>query len=348
MAYGAAKPVPFQQAICESQALEPRITGNLTRQTMKKTWEATSCNHTAFDSAATIECLRCLSAEELLTAQESISSKSPSNNLGDQWLPTIDGDFLPEAPSTLIYERRFASVATVIGWCEDDGMLFTPYTITTSDDTATFLSAYLPALTGANLQTLLYLYPRNEFRATHFANGTVERSAEQYRLGRIIRDIYFTCQPIFYGQEIAASGSEVYMYNQNQSTITPLFASLGYVGDGVLHGSEQPYVFGNLSVYPGLSHTSSDVRLRNQETRSWSTFTALGRPSLDGHDTLLGWLPANFTDSTYGAYVIGGPNEGDSSPSSPNSKARAAMVEERLAERCTFLTSPSIVVEELF
>lgn len=34
MAYGADKPVPFQQASCESQALEPGITGNFTIEAM--------------------------------------------------------------------------------------------------------------------------------------------------------------------------------------------------------------------------------------------------------------------------------------------------------------------------
>jgi len=34
MAYGASKPVPFHQAICESQALEAGITGNFTTDAM--------------------------------------------------------------------------------------------------------------------------------------------------------------------------------------------------------------------------------------------------------------------------------------------------------------------------
>src|ERR1700761_231461 len=117
MAYGADKPVPFQQGICESQALEPRITGNLTRKTMINTWESTKCSDTDFDSAATIECLRSLSAHELLEAQASALSNSAANNIGDQWLPTVDGDFLPEAPSALVEGGRFANVRTIIGWC---------------------------------------------------------------------------------------------------------------------------------------------------------------------------------------------------------------------------------------
>src|ERR1700761_6922218 len=34
LAYGGAKPQPFQQGICQSQALEPGITGNSTRTSM--------------------------------------------------------------------------------------------------------------------------------------------------------------------------------------------------------------------------------------------------------------------------------------------------------------------------
>ena len=89
-------------------------------------------------------------------------------------------------------------VPLIVGWCEDDGMVFTPYHIQTPQDTADFIATLFPALTHPNLQKVLAMYPESEFSATHYANGSVIRPAQQYRAGRIVRDTEFTCQGIFY------------------------------------------------------------------------------------------------------------------------------------------------------
>ena len=43
LAYGGTKPVPFQQIICQSQALENAITGNVTRHSMYRVFLNTNC-----------------------------------------------------------------------------------------------------------------------------------------------------------------------------------------------------------------------------------------------------------------------------------------------------------------
>ena len=112
----------------------------------------------------------------------------------------VDGDFLPAAPSTLMAEGRFAqNMTTMIGWADNDAVLFTPTDNTTPQDTYTFLRKYLPAFTEAHLEELLSLYPSSDFSSTYFANGRVKLHAEVYRAGRIFRDILFTCQPIYIG-----------------------------------------------------------------------------------------------------------------------------------------------------
>jgi hypothetical protein len=69
----------------------------------------------------------------------------------------------------------------------------------------------------------------------------------------------------------------------------------------------------------------------------------VGRPSLEGHDTLRDWEPADFNDENYGTYVIGGEYAGYSGTgSSSSAKAREIMAKEKLSERCGFLNSPEI------
>lgn len=68
MAYGGSKPVPFQQAICESQTLEPGITGNFTADAMQLLVEYLGCNTTSLDSEETVTCLRGFDKDTLMDA----------------------------------------------------------------------------------------------------------------------------------------------------------------------------------------------------------------------------------------------------------------------------------------
>ena len=284
-----------------------------------------------------------------MEAQISTHSASPNQNDGDNWLPVVDGDFLPAAPSTLMSEQRFAkNMRTIIGWTDNDAVLFTPTDFNKPNDTYWFFRKYLPAFTEAHLDELLSIYPSSDFYTTYFANGDVKLHSEVYRSGRIFRDILFTCQPIYIGQAIAAAGNAVYFYDQNQTMLTPVLDAEGVYGEGAVHESELIYIFGNLSKYdvPGWPYhpRPSDFRLRVLESRSWSSFVAVGRPSLEGHKTLQGWEQAQFDDQNYGVYVIGGPSPGYSG-SGGDARARKIVAEEKLGQRCGFLNSPEIVKE---
>jgi carboxylesterase type B len=236
----------------------------------------------------------------------------------------------------------------MIGWCDNDAVLFTPLDTKTPEQTYTFLHLYLPAMTVPHLKHLLSLYPESDFHNTYFPDGTIKLHAETYRLGRIYRDILFTCQPILFGQALNKKGQTVYYYDQNQTMLTPPFHKVGLYGLGVVHTSDLIYVFGNLTKFdvPGWPYhpRPSDYRLRVQQSRSWSLFAATGNPSGEGLNTLHGWKPADFEDENYGTFVIGGPTGGYSGPGGSEA-AREVMAAEKLTERCGFLNSPEIVKE---
>ena len=79
-------------------------------------------------------------------------------------------------------------------------------------------------------------------------------------------------------------GNGVYLYDQNATILDPALTSLGYPGLGAVHTSEFAYVFANFSHYnqSGLpiAPTEADYVLQRQESRSWSTFAAIGQPFL--------------------------------------------------------------------
>ncbi|KAI7206460.1 hypothetical protein KC343_g5274 [Hortaea werneckii] len=215
LAYGAEKEVPFQQAIAESQILEPQLTGNVTDRAMRRLVAAVGCNSTDVDSSTTISCLEDLSLEDLLSAQTATHLDGPGANIGDEWMPIVDGDIIPDTPSTLIAEGRFANITTMVGWCEDDTAPFTPTTIQTDHDTYTFLSSYAPAMSAANIRNLMSLYPTSDF----LANPSANLSSQFYRSGRILRDILMVCEPHYYGRALASRGNAVYMYDHNQTML---------------------------------------------------------------------------------------------------------------------------------
>jgi len=341
LAYGGDRPVPFQQGICESQALEPGITGNFTIVQMQLLADATGCNTTDLDSNETIACLRQLDTDTIAQASFDTYASDIGHNIGDVWLPVVDGDFLPAPPSQLLAEGRFANVTTMILWVENDLQYFTPMDITTEQDTYDFVASYLPGFTNQSIQDMLALYPSSDFHDNPAAN----LSQEFYRSARIFRDVLMTCQPIGYGEHLARMGNLVYLVDQNQTMLSPILASLGYPGLGPVHTSEFAYTFGNLSHYNvngyPFNPTTEDYRLQRQEARSWAAFTSVGQPSLYTKDTLLGFEPAFTKPNETAVFVAGGPYEGLSTFDGPDS--RPALAAQKLRSRCGFINSPSII-----
>lgn len=152
---------------------------------------------------------------------------------------------------------------------------------------------------------------------------------------------------MWYGEAISTQkGQKVYLYEQNQTFLTPALTYAGSPGLGSVHTSEFAYVFGNLSHYnvdnfPFLPNTS-DYALLQRESRSWSSFAALDSPSLVGKQTLQGWGTAYTEKGNNHIYVIGGGQEGLFAEANG---ANAALNAEKLQERCAFLNAPDIIVQ---
>lgn len=341
MAYGGSKPVAFQQAICESQALEPGITGNFTTDAMQLIVDYLGCNTTSLDSELTVTCLRSFDKDTLMDASLATYIGDTAHNIGDIWLPAVDGDFIPAAPSKLIREGRFANVTTMMGWTEDDVSYLTEPSIKTANDTRDFFLSYAPGLSAANVDSLLSLYPVSGFQA----NSAADLSAEFYRASRIFRDILMTCPPLGYGAHMAAAGADVYHYAWNQSLLDPILGYVGYPGMGVVHTSELAYVFGNLSNYDvhgyPFSPTESDYALLRRGSRSWSSFVRTGRPSVDSSETFQGFALAFEKPNQTRIFVAGGPEEGLSAVDGPG--ASPGLAAQRLRERCGFINSLEMI-----
>ncbi|KAH7408523.1 Alpha/Beta hydrolase protein [Phaeosphaeria sp. MPI-PUGE-AT-0046c] len=334
LAYGGTKPLPFQQGVAESQSLEPGITANFTIDAMRALVNNVTCNSTDLHSPETIACLREKDTDTLLQASIATYASDIAHNIGDIWLPVVDGDFLPAAPSQLIDQGRIGKATLMNGWVEDDMNFYTNISITTAQDTYDFIRAYLPGLTEPDLNTLLNLYPIDEFTP-----GT-NLSLEFYRSSRIFRDVIMVCPSLYLGAAVAkVHSTPVYHYDVNQTVVGPLVDVMDKVtGMRVGHTSEFAYVFDSFEAYSDAGYQvhpiADDVSLMERASRSWSTFVARGHPSWPGHITLADWDPSYGYGSEPSIMVIGGPHEGISV---------GGPADQRLEERCSFLNQPAII-----
>lgn len=332
------------------------MTGPLTRDTFNAVAIQAGCAvNNSTQSAATIACLRALSMEDVWNATLSVYNELILSTDGDIWLPTVDGSFLPAAPSELVRDGNFTQMPLVLGWTRNDATLFTPFDIETDADTRAFVSSYYPYLSADNFETLLDLYSVSDFAA----NTTANLSAEFYRSAEIFRDILLTCSNFYVGHAMAkkyystnntSSSVPVYIYEQNQTLLAAFLDNEDAPGLGVIHTSELAYVFGNFTPYahtwpPNLIVPSQeDYALLRQMSRSWSTFAAVGRPSVEGKDTLAGWesayqIGAEMMDASM--FVVGGPEPGMSGLG--DDVANTDVGAQQLKERCGFLNRADVI-----
>jgi carboxylesterase type B len=348
LAYGGPKPLPFQRGIAESQSLEPGITGNFTRDAMTALVDYVGCNTTSIQSPETVACLRAKDTDTLLEAAINTYESDVGHNIGDIWLPAVDGDFLPAPPSQLIAEGRFGNATFMSGWTQDDLNYYTNTSIATADDTYDFMRTYLPAMSKISLDQLLALYPVSEFTPVP---GTTLK-AEFYRAARIFRDILMVCPSLHLGAAMdKIHRVPVFHYDFNQTILDPILsATTNISGWGAVHTSEFAYVFGSLPVYNTSGYpfnpTKSDYELLKRASRSWSSFAAFGSPSpatADGyeHDTLKGWGTAFASSDEPHVMVVGGPWEGFWALNGTGSPE--VVQQQKLAERCAFLNQPAII-----
>jgi carboxylesterase type B len=335
LAYGGHKPLPFQQGVAQSQSLEPGITKNFTIDAMSAMSDYVDCNATDVHSPETIACLRGKDTETLLNASITTYASDIAHNIGDIWLPAVDGDFLPAPPSQLLAEGRMGNATFMTGWAEGDLNFYTNTSIATAGDTYQFIRAYLPGLTEGSLKTLLNMYPHDEF-----APGT-NLSAEFYRSARIFRDVLMVCPSLLYGAAAAKVNQKpVYHYSFNQTIVDRILdPMLNVSGIGVGHTSEFAYVFDSFEAYNSSEYpiypSQADYELMERASRSWSTFAATGDPASQSHTTVASWSRAYSGNEGPYIMTIGGPHE-ELSPV-------WGVPDETLVKRCGFLNDAAII-----
>nr|XP_056722731.1 acetylcholinesterase-like [Euleptes europaea] len=228
------------------------------------------------DSSAIVNCLQEKGMEEFQTYLFSVVDPTIVLNL--PFVPTTDGDFLPDDPQNLVESRHFQSKPIMIGTTSDEGSIFISYT-------APFLCTSNECLlTQEKLLEGLKMSVRNA--TDDFIQAIAQRYREaepegpaRYRsaLSQAWRDYFFVCPANEVATESAKTGSPVYAYTFTHRSIGSVWPEWM----GSTHGSEVPYLFGTLTLIPGTNetHTEAELALIPRVMRYWAEFARSGNPT---------------------------------------------------------------------
>ncbi|KAI9697731.1 MAG: hypothetical protein M1820_007718 [Bogoriella megaspora] len=300
LAYGGERGAPFQQAWMMSgpPGTAVNTTSNATAVHTAAVAERLGCD-TSHD-AKMISCLREVDMQTLLdTAMEYSTANHPPNGLFT-FIPSVDGDFLPDRPVKLYRRGKFVrGIRSVFGWTQDDGAINAGlgHLIKSEEDMIAPIKNFYHALTKDHIFILFSLYPAEDFEEdvqNYEARKKPEDpdiSVHYFRLSRVLRDLLFTCSSLEFSMYMVtkclSNADGVRLYALNQSALNPIWDPAGMPYVGVSHGSDTNYIFNGL--FPEGNLSEDDLELSKAFTRSLISFAYTGDPQ--SADSFPDWPP---------------------------------------------------------
>uniref|UniRef100_A0ACB8EGQ8 Uncharacterized protein n=2 Tax=Sphaerodactylus townsendi TaxID=933632 RepID=A0ACB8EGQ8_9SAUR len=228
------------------------------------------------EGSAIVNCLQEKPLEELQTYMSSVMDPKIVLNL--PFVPTTDGDFIPDDPQKLVESRHFQTKPIMIGTTSDEGSLFIFFSsqvlrasnecLLTWEELLEVLKGSVHNATDDIIHSIAQRYSKAE-----------PEGPEQYRsaLSQAWGDYYFVSPANEVATETAKTGSPVYAYTFTHHSVGSVWPEW----TGSYHGSEIPYVFGTLTLLPGTNetHTEAELALIPQVMRYWAEFARSGNPT---------------------------------------------------------------------
>ncbi|MCJ1307448.1 hypothetical protein MMC25_001094 [Agyrium rufum] len=335
-AFAGKTTAPFQRLISQSGSAQSPITNStVPAVATEAVAAAVNCTQPS-DSVDLLTCLRNVPVAALQAADLQYTlAKSPPSGF-NIFIPTLDGDFIPEEPSVMIRNGLFPSgIELLTGWVKDDGSIFTPPILVNETQVEGIYLGSRPNLTPAEAAQIIAQYPLSDFPSPY-----PQIAPEYFQASRIFRDFLFACPALDLALETYKKGANVYIYEFNTTAFTPFFIAAKTPFYQTAHISEIPYVFNEVAQFGG---SAADIALAQQVSGSWSSFIAEGNPSTVSNknsQVVSNWpvgltrldVPAtgeNVTDAS--VQILGGPN-----PGTENLVGSSPLALEDLVQRCGF------------
>jgi len=217
-----------------------------------------------------LACMRAKSTDDVLAASPSVEDIA---GLPSQ--PNIDGYVLPEPPAQAFAAGRVNRIESYLGGTNlDEGTLFS---VMKTLDTEADYEAAITALVPGHASDAIALYDPARYPSFKAAYDAA------------LTDLVFVCPTRVQARRLIDVGTTTYAYEFTRLTTFGAAASLG-----VYHGSELPFVFGNLTVRSGMS--AADRAFSNQVIGAWTRFAATGDPNGGGAPA---WSPYAAATAAY-------------------------------------------------
>ncbi|KAJ7023451.1 extracellular triacylglycerol lipase precursor [Mycena alexandri] len=240
-----------------------------------------SCAFTV-TSGSTFDCLRRANTTEIFTGL-SVVTTPPSAGLTapDEplpWGPVLDGPggVIPDLPSVLFSRGSFARLPFIAGTNKDEGTVFTPPAINSTEEIIDGLVAlFNPTASPTteleqSIQTLLQLYPDIPALGSPFdtSNNTFGLNSQYKRAAAGVGDLNFQSQRRLWMETAANAGVKTfgYLFTQPQPLLPAAF--------GVPHSSEIRYVYG-----APTDTSASSVLISRLMIEYWVSFTTSLTPN---------------------------------------------------------------------
>lgn len=248
------------------------------------------------DVPDTLSCLRTIDYDVLYPIMGSSQYDGPG------FYPTVDGDIMPNYPSTLMAMGHFAHVPHIHGTVSDEGTDNAPVgTMNTDEDIRTYLRDGLGFdFPDSVVDEIMELYPDDPAQGIPLNTGS-ERFAEygwQYkRIAAILGDVFYHA-PRRHDTQRYAAHAPTYSYrfntrdfvNSTNATYVDYSGKLAPAYKGVSHFSEVAFVFANpqyVGPWPAYQALSRQMSLQ------WINFAYSGDPN---GDALPAWPKYNESD----------------------------------------------------
>lgn len=263
----------------------------------------------------TLECLRTVPYETLYPFMYT--------SVGPGFYPTVDGDIMPNYPTVLLREGRFAHVPHLYGTNSDEGTANAPSGINTDDELFEYLYTGVGyGFPASTVRQIMSLYPDDPAQGIPLDTGNDRFAQEgwQYkRIAAIVGDIYYhgpRWEDARHYAKYNPNNTFIYRFNTRgwvsvASNVTNTTVGVSCVDDvcgtlepaylGVVHATELAFVFNN----PAYTGPWPEYRQLGQRmSEMWINFANDGNPNGIGSTDLTVEWPTYASGGDDGANLV--------------------------------------------
>ncbi|KAM4889467.1 cholinesterase isoform 3-T3 [Thomomys bottae] len=219
-----------------------------------------------------IRCLQHQEPQEILLNEVLVHPQG--SLLAVHFGPTVDKDFLPDMPDTLLHSGQFKNTQILVGVNRDEGSFFLVYgapgfskdndSIITRSQFEEGLDMFFPGVGELGKEAILF----------HYVDWVDDPRPEKYReaLDDAVGDYNIVCPALEFADKFSDLGNHVFFYYfEHRSSKLPWPEWMG-----VMHGYEIEFVFG-LPLEKRANYTKPEETLSRSIMKRWANFAKYGK-----------------------------------------------------------------------